>query len=1642
MRPHAGAPRAAPTPAAPAAPTPARAAIEYALRLLRSYGVDGLSAEAVRLAKFDAPQARRPLLAALHDLALCVAAGLPRGGGEGVRRLRAELLREAFAGADSHPPAEGELLLLHLLAGWGCPGGLVAALALPAASAPGGGSRACLLALAWLIGHARLFDAALQHLQLPPSLLPLLPPYPDDTGGAAEPQARRADAARAAEAHARRVLRLLAAPAGAGAGAGAWAQVQAAAQHVLASYRGASLRLQLLTSLQEGREKLLDQVHALQAERAPPAGGGPPLSAFELHLLGSPPLLEAHAQALQQACGLLEAQLQCAAAARTFFAWAGSVLEEERRSAAAAAAAQGAQALPPPAVADVAPLLRQLPPAGSPLAGAVMRRVARQLHAALAGAGAGLGAGAQAGADDALAAAPPGFVRAAAAAMVASGLAPGPQPELAALPDDVTQQLRGAARRGVELGTARQRAQAAAAQAARWQRRRVGAEELPALLGELALADAAGGPAPGAAAAPPARSVPVAGELQRLSAAALAVAKGLARARGANKQRMAAASELLLAAGGRGGAPGAPGGGGALRQRRTPAAAGAMGGAGRRPAALLLLLALALGGGGGPGAGAGAGVRVAAAAAAPLRFAIVNQVHFHLEVVAGAMQVLSGLTSAPVTVYLPAKVLSGNWYGFRNWLGAREGFEWKECKDYDGTTTYDLVWFVSPEYHISWVASVAAQMKPAVALVMVHNGHIPDADFNKIKAINPGFPLITLSPHVAANISSRAAPVSPQWLLPIYPYTPGNACALADIQGGKSCLKGFSVQGRIEKSRRNYTEMWEQISAYRTTEGADALKNFRLNILGESVEFFSVPAPVRDLVAVYKNPPYPIFYDVVYHSYGLVPMLASPLYYASKFSSTVLTSFITGVPIIADKRFMAAYSMIERPAVYYQDDDKNELDVMFSVARMAPEEMWRTRLSLDELRRKMNTRVAGLLVGWLKDKGLAPDVPLPGADAAGTAGGGGVAAAAGAGRRRDARRALLSPLWLLERAAEQAAGGVAALLHPGGAALPAAAHPQPMARCAALALLLALAGALGPAGAAGYSVLFYPLSERTHMLVHLKLATELAARGHTVHFMTADCHQDFAEATATRFAAARAVVTGSDGSGGSGGAGAAGTSAAPRWRWGWGSNGATAAAAGAGASAPPRRGHGLTWVPYAMDCARHEAEKAASQAVHPLRATPAILGNVLGRADAVLANATLLAQLAGLAPGLDLMVNDVLSLGMLLSAKLGLPHVDLDVGTAGALWEAVFYGAEPAASYAPGVGTFFATNGMPLWQRAANLVATKLARGLVAAAYWAPGGPVQRLVSRHAVPLSWPYTSYLLLLTNSNFATEPPRALPPSARYVGPILPEPARPLPARLADWLAGAGPGGAVLVSFGGTLQAPLSASRTLAAAMAAMPGVRFVWRLSGEHQAALAPELAALPNVLVDAWLPQNDLLGAPGLRAFVSQGGYLSMAEAAYHGVPVLGMPFIVGQGELIRFAEDQGRARRLPADTLTAGRVAPFVAALTDLLQRPSYAAAAAVTAARLRAARRPYVAEAADAVEFAAAVAEHGPFLQPFKVRQWWHQQVMLDVILLYAAAAALPAWLTLRALRRAAWARAGAAPPRRGPLAHVSLPAAKAKAT
>lgn len=491
------------------------------------------------------------------------------------------------------------------------------------------------------------------------------------------------------------------------------------------------------------------------------------------------------------------------------------------------------------------------------------------------------------------------------------------------------------------------------------------------------------------------------------------------------------------------------------------------------------------------------------------------------------------------------------------------------------------------------------------------------------------------------------------------------------------------------------------------------------------------------------------------------------------------------------------------------------------------------------------------------------------------------------------------------------------------------------------------------------------------MLVHLKLATALAQRGHTIHFVTADCHEAFAERTAAQMAS----------------------------------------------SSNARH---IQFVTYSMDCSYHEREKAAARLLSPLGEVRAIYRNVVGRADDVLSQPALMQQLSALAPGTDLLVADVFSFGMLLAAKLNLTHIDIDVGTAGSLWEPVLYGSEAGASYIPAVGSFFPTTGLTLWQRAANLALTTVIRGLIRAAFWHPSSSLQQVIRKHGIPVQWPYTRPLMLLVNSNFATEPPRAVPPNVQYIGPILPEPARALPADLDAFLAAAGASSAVLVSFGGTLQAPLSASITLVQAMSALQPVRFVWQVSRDLQESLASatNVTQLQNVFLSEWLPQNDLLGHPQVRAFVTQGGYLSMAEAAYHGVPVLGVPFIPGQAELIRFAFDQGRGLFVSTAELQQGNARPTVRALQQLLQDGSYRAAAQVVSRRLRAVQRPYRESAADHVEYAAAVKDDGPFLHPVKLQQQWYQQAMLDVLLLYAAAAAAAALLGRRLLRRLAVSR------------------------
>jgi hypothetical protein len=217
-----------------------------------------------------------------------------------------------------------------------------------------------------------------------------------------------------------------------GSSGGGWCAVQTAAHHVLASYRSATLRLQQLACLAEGREKQLHDIQQLQQQQQQNQSGGrsssqasspargnmqasPVLTAFELHLLLHPVLLQQHAEALQQAVSCLLQQQECKQHAAVFFAWATSAIAEAQQqlqgggNSVAAASHTGtsssssssrtitaqqqhrqqstSSAFPAPALQDVLSLVQQLPAADTALAAGVLGLVHKQLQQEAAAAG-------------------------------------------------------------------------------------------------------------------------------------------------------------------------------------------------------------------------------------------------------------------------------------------------------------------------------------------------------------------------------------------------------------------------------------------------------------------------------------------------------------------------------------------------------------------------------------------------------------------------------------------------------------------------------------------------------------------------------------------------------------------------------------------------------------------------------------------------------------------------------------------------------------------------------------------------------------------------------------------------------------------------------------------------------------------------------------------------------------------------------------------------------------------------------------------------------------------------------------------------------------------------------------------------------
>ena len=186
------------------------------------------------------------------------------------------------------------------------------------------------------------------------------------------------------------------------------------------------------------------------------------------------------------------------------------------------------------------------------------------------------------------------------------------------------------------------------------------------------------------------------------------------------------------------------------------------------------------------------------------------------------------------------------------------------------------------------------------------------------------------------------------------------------------------------------------------------------------------------------------------------------------------------------------------------------------------------------------------------------------------------------------------------------------------------------------------------------------------------------------------------------------------------------------------------------------------------------------------------------------------------------------------------------------------------------------------------------------------------------------------VLVNTDWSLDYPRSYPPSYRNIGglQIREDPGLPPPAML-EFMEGAGKHGVILFTMGFIFDptaVPPEVVTTLLSAFSLLPQ-RVIFKFNSSKVAASAPS-----NVLVVPWVPQQAVLAHPATRVFITHCGIHGVLEAIHHGVPMVGIPVFVDQGDVLVRVVGHGIGVGLDK----AAKESDIVAAVKEVRDNPSY----------------------------------------------------------------------------------------------------------
>ncbi|XP_077011602.1 UDP-glucuronosyltransferase 1A6-like isoform X2 [Tamandua tetradactyla] len=351
------------------------------------------------------------------------------------------------------------------------------------------------------------------------------------------------------------------------------------------------------------------------------------------------------------------------------------------------------------------------------------------------------------------------------------------------------------------------------------------------------------------------------------------------------------------------------------------------------------------------------------------------------------------------------------------------------------------------------------------------------------------------------------------------------------------------------------------------------------------------------------------------------------------------------------------------------------------------------------------------------------------------------------------------------------------------------------------------------------------------------------------------------------------------------------------------------------------------------------------------------------------------------ASAFDVLFTDpALPCGVILAEYLGLPSVYLFRGFPCALEHALNRSPNPM-SYVPRCYTQFSDQ-MTFPQRVANFLVNFLETSLFQLVYT----KYQNLASdllRREVYLPNLYRKVSLWLLRYDFVLEYPRPFLPNMIFVGGANCKKRGDLSQEFEAYVNASGEHGIVVFSLGSMVSdIPEKKAMEIADALSKIPQT-VLWRYTGNPPSNLGK------NTKLVKWLPQNDLLGHPKTRAFITHAGSHGIYEGICNGVPMVMMPLFGDQMDNAKRMDSRGAGVTLNVLEMTSEDLEN---AIKTVINDKSYKE----NIMRLSSLHKDRPVEPLDlAVFWVEFVMRHkgAPHLRPAAHDLTWYQYHSLDVI-------------------------------------------------